>query len=217
MSLATLNGHAVLNLHLHMPLRGPWHASVYVDSPNAITGKAVLAIHGMEFHGHVRRGGVEAETGAFHIVGGSGGFAKSATSKSYKNAPVRIVLQDILRAAGETLSSKANANTTATILGNWAILQHACGKCLFQLAEAQGASWRILPDGTTWFGIEGWPVRQGASITQWTDYARGKKQVWPRAPTVLPGDSYEGMRIGAVHYALEEASDLQAQLWEAHV
>jgi hypothetical protein len=89
------------------------------------------------------------------------------------------------------------------------------GQGLDDLAELLGATWRVLPDGSIWWGEESWPASTAAPESYTVVDQRPEWGLVLAAAVdalvALPGQTWEGGRVGAAVYSIEPgASTLRA-------
>lgn len=208
MSTATLGKYEVLSCELVVPDRGTWTAVGELDGDRAPSGVLPLAwtFSGttITFVGFVRL--VQAWQGRtrFFLVGGAGNLRKALEARAYGPSPVTVsvatVLGEILADAGERLSS---SSVVAGELPRWARAASSARECLNALADRVGATWRVLQDGSIWWGTETWPPN-GTRYFQIDDRGDDRfVEFAPDLPTLLPGQVAFGHRIKLVTYKLE--------------
>lgn len=212
MALLTAQGLAVIEATLCLYRIGVWTADLVVDAPSPgeqalLSGAITLAVNdgALEFKGTAvpGRSGEFLDAGHLLVVGGGGGLQRLTTAKHYQQATVRIVLGDLLRAAGETLAAATDAAVLATQLDRWTTLgRRTIGAALSSLVgtAAAGTAWRVLPDGTVWLGQETWP---DAGI----DYdilnrspREALLEIGVEAPLLVPGTTLDGKRVSYVEH-----------------
>lgn len=216
MSRVTVNGFSALAAELSMPLHGPWHCDAVVDSPDVVEGAVEIASEGIKFKGYARRVGVFNDTLALRIVGGAGGFGRVLTPKSYLNVTASNVFQDILKAAGETMSVHSSQASTSKFFSAWAYADMHCGIAMTSICSVVGAQWRVLRDGTTWVGAETWKKVTGENQLKHHDTITGRKTYWVDAPFLSAGEEFDDRRAGFVQYTLAEDGGLTMSTWEAY-
>lgn len=164
MSLFTVRGAAVIRATIFLPLSGAWVADVDVETDAALEGRQSIAVDGgPTFVGAAVDGAVVHGLWQGRIVGGAGGIRRDLTPLAYRTATLADVVRDALREAGETLSS--DSASLAQAAARWHRAAEPCAHTLAQVAEAAGYGWRVLLDGTVWFGTETWPAAPETDIT----------------------------------------------------
>jgi hypothetical protein len=154
-----LNGVPIVSGRVHLPRVGLWTADLELDDEEAPTGRVTLASGDGELSlaGFVRRGGSFAASAHVHVVGGAGGLDQEAPAVYYRSVTVRTPLHALLSAVGETLAASSDATALGAYLERWSREKGPAGTALAHLAEAAGADWRALDDGTIWLGTDTYP------------------------------------------------------------
>jgi hypothetical protein len=214
MAYATLNGKDAISATLSVPRVGAWRADLMVDAEatTGLTGAVTLAIDEgkSRWVGRVFRGGENFGRVELRVVGGAGGLAKQLPGKSYRNTNARVLLTDILGAAGERLSPSVAPALLAVQLAAWS---RAAGTASSQLTAAldtiaPGAVWRVLPDGTVWLGAETWPTTPAFESSLLERDPREGRLVLAGVESyrLLPGQTLDGQRVAYVeHHVSAEA------------
>ena len=140
------------------------------------------------------------------MVGGNGGLSKTIPGKSYTGSGVKVgaVLRDILHACGEDLSDLSDGPTLEQVLPRWHVSSGPANEALTDLATAAGASWRVLRDGTVWFGVELWPEVSPDHVLVDEDWSSGALTLAPETADMVPGVVYQGQKIEYVVHQLDE-------------
>lgn len=183
------------------------------DADRSLAGRQVLQIGDSRFSGTVVRCGIHKATLHARIVGGAGGLASTLAGKGYIGTPVKVPLQDIAREAGETLAPSCESAVTLVNLGHWLRMEGAGGQQLQVLLDAvPGATWRFLPSGELWVGIESWPA--ASPVVELTDYDpfADRIDLFSLAPGILPGTAFLGRRVSYVEHHLAE-SGVRTSAW----
>ncbi len=220
-AVLTVAGKAVTRGHVTLPRQGAWHADLWLDADTAPTGAVALSWGEGEatWQGTVARGGVAVEGGpaAVRVVGGGGGLGAQLPGASYRNASPRVILGQILGAAGERLSGTSPAGPLDAILARWSRSAGAAGAQVGRLAASLGLLWRVLPDGSIYVGAEPGGVLtldKDSAVTARAP-ALGRTVLAPSAPWVLrPGQSFEGSEVREVVHRLSP-SEIRSELWAA--
>jgi len=154
-----------------------------------------------EWSGYVLRSGVADGFGQAVIMGGSGGLTKQLSASGYDNQIVaRMVVDDILRESGESLSL-LSAAAVSSALGSWVRTADSAGAQLSALTDAIGAIWRMQSDGSLYIGSDSWPVVSpdwDHTIPQdgWHPQHRCLELI-PSSVEALPGQTYS-REVGGV-------------------
>lgn len=197
--MATLNGFRLLTARIPEPRVGAWHASVTIDHDAALTGAALIDLDGVTFSGTVLRSGVHGGHVSVRVVGGAGGLSKELGAKAYTSTKASTVLGDILREAGETLSSTVDVSLTSGVLARWERSAGAASHALVSLIDELGLTWRVLRDGTIWIGKATYPeANAGAYVLRDEDWTSGAILISPEAPLLEPGTTFRGQQIEQV-------------------
>ena len=224
MTFMSVGGFDVCAATLVMPRVGAWHLDAVVDSDGAPLSGAVtinIADSTLTLSGTVLRSDTYLAMVRARIVGGAGGLSTIAQPKYYQQAgrykpTVQLVLGDLLKGAGETLSGTADAPTLATPLLAWTTLGVPTFMMLDALMRAAPANtvWRVLPDGTHWIGPETWPTAQ--LEYDFVEYVpeENKFELAPTAPTLLPGVTLDGVKVGSCEHHIT-GSSVRTTVWKA--
>src|SRR6188508_395780 len=111
--MITCNDHPVLKLALAMARVGNWVLDVELDAEEAWSGDAVLRdADGNELHGTVFRAGLQVGRVHARIMGGAGGLSLvTLAPRSYQSVSARLVAEDAIREAGETIDPTSDPLT----------------------------------------------------------------------------------------------------------
>jgi hypothetical protein len=220
-ALATVNGVPVIRGTINMPLLGAWTADVVADSDEAMTGSAAIVLDGgLTLQGSIVRGDVFVGSLYLRIVGGAGGLMKASRVQDYRQTTVRGVASDLVRVAGERLSTTADASVLGTQLIAWTQVAQPVGSALTSLASDRrfggAVAWRVLPDGSIWFGRETWP---DAGLTAPTDYqeigalpSEGWMELGFAVPTIGPGVTIGGRRVAFIQHSID-GDEVRTKAW----
>jgi len=198
MGLLNVNGFPVIRGSIRRPRIGVWNADLVVDCTTEISGAVTLETEDGAFSlaGVAYREGVFQATLSMKVIGGAGrlsvppgGIGSPISPKSYQGATVRLVLNDIMAACGETLSSTSDAATLGAVLRRWVVTAGSGKDALARLLEQfSGISWRVLADGSVWVGPETWP---SAPTTQFDiverHFGEGRIIIGSQQPWLMPG------------------------------
>lgn len=206
----TLGGRPVVELAMGMPRIGVWWAQcALADNEPAPAGKLELDLNGYALTGSVLRSAVNSGTPIAMIAGGGGALSTKLRPKSYRQQTLRLILTDILGAAGDVVSSDSEAAVLGTIIPAWVIANRMAGEALASLvAYVDGAAYRYRPDGTLWVGHETWPLSSVEDVEELdNDPLRRKLTMFAPTPSVQPGETWgEAGQIGYVEHYLREGT-----------
>ncbi len=220
MALVTANGLTAFDFQMRRPRVGAWHADMYVDSPDALSGRVTLVIDDdfRTFIGTAIRTGEFGGTAQLRVVAGAGGLGLTASPKYYNSTTVGIVLGDLLSGAGEQLAATADAGVLATAIGSWTTPALPVGTVIAALlqAAAPAAAWRMLPNGTLWVGLESWPAAGVDSSTYQImeeEHEQASMLVMGDRPEIDPGTTFEGRRVSYVQDDVPHVAAVQTRIW----
>jgi hypothetical protein len=218
--MLTLNGRHVIDAVLSFPRTGIWHADVHVDSPDDITGAVILTVGDdrLVLHGTVQTGGNWQDSARLRIVGGKGGLRRIAKPKHYTGISLKIVLSDLLTGAGERLSATADvAGILKRQVDAWTSAALPTGRLITQLLEsvAPDATWRVLPDGTVWIGMERWPD-SGLAVDDYQvlteNPARAEALLGVELPLLMPGTKLGSRPVSYVEHKIADP-EVRTSVW----
>lgn len=213
MALYTANGLPLVEAKVCMPRVGVWHADVVLDGDEKLVGPVTLQLGATVLKGTARSWGITFGRAMARIIGGAAGFRSTVPAKSYRDVPLSIPLKDILAAAGETLSGKAETAALNTHLPTWILNEEQGGVAMSLLVQAAaGASWRVLEDGTVWVGQETWGKIEVECDELAFDPVLLRGIYTARSPDFLPGTTFNGGRISYVEHRIHNAK-LHSTLW----
>ena len=206
MADTTIQGISVLGGEITMPRVGVWHAKIQTPGDEELEGAASILSSGQTFVGTVLRSKVDGGRVLTRVVGGAGKMPTELPAKNYANAAgvkVRSVVADMLREAGEALSSDSEAAVLDRTLAKWERSAGPASGALRDLLEPFGATWRVLADGTVWVGAVSYPEQTVAHVPLDEDGIDGTIEIAPEAPDLRPGVTFRGQRISYVGHLLE--------------
>lgn len=216
---------AVREGDLFFPYRGTWTAHVTLaEAPDELpSGRCTLRWHGLDCAGYLLRiGTAEGETSAL-VVGGAGGLARTVDAKYYANQPqLRLPASEVLSAVGERLSASSTASVLSQVLPSWPRRRDLAGRLLDDLADAAGAIWRVLPDGSIWIGTDSWVPGGGQEDLDFTlrhsDPEWLVQEIAPLTPAGFPrcGETFSpaglGGKVARVHLE-DDGETYVARVW----
>lgn len=212
----------VRSADLYFPYIGNWTSHlVLADSPDTLpSGRVTLDYHGLSCKGYLLRIGTsEGQTSAL-VVGGAGGLWKVLDAKYYDNQPaMRLPLQEILSAAGESLADSSTPSVLSATLPSWPRRQDQAGHLLDTLADTAGALWRVLPEGAVFFGTDTplLPIQNYIEDKDWqllrTDPEWLLQEIAPLTRAgVVPGLRFGLGTVARVHYE-DDGDRFVARIW----
>jgi hypothetical protein len=190
---------------LSMPRVGRWLGDLSIDTATLPSGNLTITLAGVDMLAHVQRREFVEGLVKMRVVGGTGGIGNVAKPKHYRNPTVRHILTDLIRDAGETLSQASSSTTLDTSLGYWTSLALPTGALIQALADAveNGCCWRILYDGTLWFGKETWPACPAEARIISQDAQNASQVVGTDVSGIWPGTALNGRHIDHVHHSFD--------------
>lgn len=206
-ALVQLNGLPVTQATVHLPRVGVWHAQVALEQLDAFDGQRATLQFGpnLSLTGAVRRSGSADGHSVLILIGGAGKLVQSARAQAYRQAPLRVPLNDLLTEAEETLAASAQNEILNLQLPNWVVPALPIGLCLGVLLGYAAAAWRILPEGTFWVGNETWPDAPSFDHLILTELPlHNGFSVYSDEPAVLPGQTFEGKHVSYVQHVMHE-------------
>ncbi len=195
---------------------GAWYCELDLDADDVATGKLKFELDDLVFIGTVisDKSGTEGVRAKCKVVGGNGHLSNVIAAHSYSGGTgvkVGTVVKDILKACGEDLSDLSDGPTLDKMLPRWHVTSGTAERALTALADATDSAWRVLRDGTVWFGTETWPevVPDGTLVTE--SWADGHLLLAAETPNMVPGTVYQGQKIEEVthHYGTTLRSEIR--------
>lgn len=201
-ALVELGGLPAYKLHLRLPLRGAWTATLYLDAQDATpAATAALVLDDRTFAGAVVESGTALGGLLVRYVAGAGKVGMEIPPAGHRGVPLRIPLTAALAAAGERLAGSSTPAALNLNLAQWSRTRGTLGGALDHLVELAGLDgWRFLPDGSVWVGTEEWPAYQGEELEVLLERPDLGLDVFGLAPDLLPGMTLNGRRVVAVEH-----------------
>jgi hypothetical protein len=193
-AFCSLNGLSAMEATVTLPRIGVWHADLSMDAYAPQSGKATITLGTQTLIGSFARNGVDtARRLRARVVGGAGGLATVLQPRSYGAVPLKIPLSDALRDAGETLSPSADTSLLTTQLSAWSRMQASASAVIASLLQViPNAVWRVLLDGTVWFGFESWPTTTLSDVfPMQSEPEKGRVTIASVVPALLPGTAFQ--------------------------
>lgn len=148
---ATLAGLTMLQATISLTRCGTWVARLMLDAEQPPTGPVTLTANegAVLYQGTTIGARTRAAEGRSEavVVGGAGGLARELPPRAYRSVPARLVIEDLLREAGEQLHPDSSAALLGQQLPHWSRLAGRTSHALDQLSLELGAGWRIGLDG----------------------------------------------------------------------
>lgn len=210
---ATISGRRLLQSTIRMPRVGVWHADVSVDGDTSPGSSVTINVDGETFVGTVLRGDPNGSRWVGKVVGGAGKLSTVLPAKNYSSGPTtRAIVVDALTEAGETLSPTSDTATLNAVRPLWQRTQGPASRALQAIADATGATWRVLADGKVWFGVEAYATVEPEHTLIDEDWALGLIEIAPTTPSLRPGVTFRDQRIAYVVHELTGES-LRTEAW----
>ena len=216
----TIGDKSGLSARLTFPRTGAWQADVRLDNPDDVTGAVTINVDDgrLSLVGTVDRGGPWQDVDCLRVVGGAGGLPKTARPKHYSSASIGVVLSDLLRDAGERLSPTSSQGVLSGSLSSWTTSALPTGQMIALLLKTSipAASWRVLPDGSVWVGVESWP---DSGLGEDDDYqvmsedpTRITATLGVEVPLLMPGTLLGGRKVSYVEHRLD-SPETRTEVW----
>lgn len=148
------NQYPARSAELLLSFRGNWSAHFDISgAENAPEGSCTIKWLDTDYKGYILRTGVYAASTMVLIVGGKGGLWKQVPPKMYDfNMAAQLPLSDILSICGERLSLLSTRERLFQNMKHWVRKGDEGGNQIKALADSIGTGWRVLPDGSIFFG-----------------------------------------------------------------
>jgi hypothetical protein len=203
-ALLRANGAPVIRGLVRLPEAGAWVADLTVASEAALSGPVALTLNegATILHGALVRGGVFQDTAYARVVAGAGGFGVPARPQAYGAVSLGLVLGDLLRGAGETLSPTADQGVLGRRVAGWTTPQRPTGQVIARLlaVAAPDAAARFLLDGSYWVGVETFPAAPTDGTLLSAQPFRGHFELGVEVPNVLPGTTLLDQHVTEVEW-----------------
>jgi hypothetical protein len=200
----TANDKICLEGEIEEQRSGAWTARIEVDEESdPITGKVTIKVGTESFVGTVVRGDIPEGRGRWvgHIVGGANGLEKELDAKNYHRVPLRSVVNDALKEAGETLDTTLSDNAALSSLqGHWTRAKGRARLALSSAATKMGGFWRVTRAGKVIFRkAETWETVDFAHDYIDADPSDGTLVISPtETPGARPGVTLDKHKIASV-------------------
>jgi hypothetical protein len=208
----TANNLPILSGTISLPRVGAWQCVLELgtedDTQAPVEGSAITIKDGVRsFVGTITRSGIVSGRVSLRAAGGAGGLRNPVPANSWTNVPLRIPLRDTLAAVGETLNTTVVSSLLETRLDHWTRAAGPAGSALSAMLEPQGASWRVLADGTVWAGVETWTDQKvaGGEVLE-PDPELGTFTIASDSLELEPGRTFLGRKVSRVEHRIESGS-----------
>jgi hypothetical protein len=212
---ATLNGLNIWEATICMPRVGAWTADVACDATTLLSGSVSLVNGGLSLRGFVLRGGSSQGVQKVRLVGGNGGLSRTLIPQGYQLVTMGQVASQLLSSVGESLSPKSTPAATQAALPAWIRAAQTAGTALTALADAAGAVWRVLPDGSIFLGMDTYPVTTPPfTLALSHDPQLGRTVYGVESLSILPATTLDGRRVSCVEHICSEDGLRSVVYWE---
>jgi hypothetical protein len=196
-----VNGKAIVDGRLVLPLAREWSATLDVNATEAINGAATISIADgeLQFVGTARSEIVNGRC-KMKLMAGAGGITGAIAGKSYYRISARNLIADILAEIGETLGPVSGLDVE---LVHWMRASGPASRELRVLFASLGLGWRMNPSGTLWCGVESWPetaMKKETILRE--DPASGEYEIAANVPNIFPGETWDGRRVRTVTHTI---------------
>jgi hypothetical protein len=200
-----INGVPILRASLRLPRVGVWHADVVAMTDQSLADPVVLSsVEGLTLRGSIVRSGVWAGWYHLRVAGGAGRLPTALPAKPYEQVTADFVVRDVL-IVGETLSNTSDRGVLATTLPRWTRTRGPAGAALGSIVAAICASWRVLPDGSVWIGIDTFP--ELTSTPYFTELEEaphlGRAVLGVEDPWLVAGVTFLGRKVSYVVHTVD--------------
>lgn len=221
MGNSTVNGFNVVQGRITRPRAGNWVAELVADAqtpedlPEGAAATLITDGGALTFTGTIYRSADYAEQVSLRVVGGSNGLSTVVKPRFYSGVTAQKPLTDALSDAGEKLSGSSIPGDLGTNLAFWTMVAQQASQQLTLLANAAGPKcvWRVLKDGTVFFGTDGFPAT-ALSDYELIHYLPHEKlqEIASEDPVINPGESFNGFDVSVVEHVLG-AEKSRLRLW----
>jgi hypothetical protein len=207
MSIVTANNMHVLTGTLTLVRTGVWHCDLELDGDKAPAAGDALTIKdgALQFSGTVLRAGVQTERVHLRGIGGKAGLRKQLGPRSYVGCSLKLPLDDIMTATGETLDPTSDADILSQRLDHFTRDTGTGGTALKILLDLVGATWRVQPNGTVWVGVDTYPAQTLSGTVQAIeqDPLLGRFEIAPDSMDLRVGVTYQGHKVSRVEHRID--------------
>lgn len=193
-----------ITAELRLSRMGEWYCDLDLDQETTEKGKVKFQLDDLDFTGTAipEQTGTDGARAKVKVMAGNGRIRRKIGAHSYTGATgvkVGTVVRDILKDCGEDLSDLSDAETLDKKLPRWHVpAETTAARALTKLAEACDGAWRMLRDGTVWFGAETWPEVEPEGTLTGEDWSGGCLTLASETPNMVPGTVYQGQKVEEV-------------------
>ncbi len=189
-----------ISAELRLPRMGAWYCDLDIDADVKQAGKVRFKLDDLEHVGTIipDKTGTEGSRAKCRVLAGNGRITSEVSPRSYSHSSgvtIGTVVRDILKDAGEDLSDLSDSAALDRRLARWHLAAGTAAQALTALAEKNGCAWRMLRDGTVWFGEETWPEVEPEGVLTDEDWSSGHLTLASETPNMVPGTVYQGQKI----------------------
>lgn len=215
----SVNGIPVMQARIARPRVGNWTAELAADADLASQlppgTPATVHFGSVDYVGTSIRSDAYAQNVTLRVQGGAGGLGKDCAPQFYSQVPASKPLQDALASVGESLSGTSDPQALGKALAFWTTIKQPVSHALTSLAQAAGADvvWRVLPDGSVFFGADGF-ADSVLTDFELVDFMplEGLQVISSEDPIVNPGESFSGRNVSVVEHLLS-AGKTRTRVW----
>lgn len=214
MATATVQDLACFEARLSVPRAGVWCLDAVVNTRQALSGAVSAKVGKIDLTGTVAHGEVYLDALRVRIVGGMGGMGKTASPKFWQQTAAQQVASSLLDSVGESLDS---ASSLSASLAFWAVGSGTAGAELGKLAAAlsDATVWRVQPGGKVWVGEDSWADSGVSGVEIDRDPIERVVVIGADVPALLPGTTWEGLRIDLVEHHVKAGAVRTLAWWTA--
>ena len=189
---------------------GPWSAHLeFADQVPPPTGAVTLTWLGRQWLGRVLRSGASSAGRTYALIVGGNGHLSEPTppilnARAYRNTAARLVVQQLLTEAGETLSAASDSAVLSQSLTFWPRRRDTAQRLLDDIARKLKCVWRVLADGSVWFGRDAYAETTSTDLQALDiqDPSKAVADFVPHSFGPVPGEAYQGRRVGAAQHTI---------------
>ena len=198
---AQINGKRILCARVAIPRCGIWHMNIESDGSIPLTGEANIAFGG-EWRGiAIKSSDIFPGRMKTVIVGAQ--LDDDVAPKYFRKTQGRALLDYVL---GSRKSNGISSSILSRYVGDWCFVRQPRADAIRSLAEALSATWRVLPDGSIWCGVDEYPPADLGSAVRVASDSDSATYGIDTIPDIRPGMSIDGLQIERVEYFLEADS-----------